>query len=501
LPPLEAWEKVYVDSADFLTSIHNLQSCIGCHGGVDGEMDKEAAHQGVVADPTSDPASACASCHSTEVEMAETSLHQNLAGYYTILTERGADMESPHMQEGFDNHCATCHASCGQCHVSRPDANAGGFLAGHDVKEYASMTNTCMACHGARVAAEYKGLNEDVPGSVHWLEEGMACYECHEVTDYHGDGTGEAHRYDGPPSVSCEECHADAAPGTTDILEHTLHWETVECSVCHVSGAYKSCYSCHVALDDKGLAYYTTEESQMTFKIGRNPYQSEDRPWNYVLVRHIPVTPDTFAYYGEDLLPTFDNVPTWKYATPHNIQRITPQNANCNNCHGNSQLFLTAEDVAPAELAANAAVIVQEVPPLAHAGLADNVEPDVCADISQFDTPLACTGCHPNAMSDDWGLLSENLHPLNYVVEPAGDVIVCTDCHAPTGNFDWTAAGFSADEAAELIWTDYAEPQPMEQPGSGPVWFAGVGLAIAGAAAIPLVVRRNGNRTRKESER
>jgi hypothetical protein len=118
-----------------------------------------------------------------------------------------------------------------------------------------------------------------------------------------------------------------------------------------------------VGLDENGLAYLKTDESQMTFKIGRNALQSEERPWEYVLVRHIPVVADTFAFYGEGLLPAFDSAPTWKYATPHNIQRVTPQNQNCESCHDNPNLFLMADDVDPGERQANAAVIVDKVPP------------------------------------------------------------------------------------------------------------------------------------------
>jgi hypothetical protein len=130
-----------------------------------------------------------------------------------------------------------------------------------------------------------------------------------------------------------------------------------------VSGAYKSCFNCHVGLDENGLAYLKTDDSQMTFKIGRNPLRSEARPWEYVLVRHVPVVPDTFAFYGEGLLPAFDSAPTWKYATPHNIQRVTAQNQSCESCHDNPDLFLMADDVDPEERQANAAVIVDEVPP------------------------------------------------------------------------------------------------------------------------------------------
>jgi hypothetical protein len=79
-------------------------------------------------------------------------------------------------------------------------------------------------------------------------------------------------------------------------------------------------------------------------------------------VRHVPITRDSFAYYGESLLPNFDALPTWKYATPHNIQRITPQNETCGSCHGNTEVFLTDGDVSADELEANQDVIVEDLP-------------------------------------------------------------------------------------------------------------------------------------------
>jgi hypothetical protein len=359
---LEAWEKVLV-GGEFLASVHNTQNCIGCHGGVEGVDDKDAAHEGVVRDPLEDAEQTCGVCHAEATQLAATSLHQNLTGYRTALTARGADFSDPHMEEAFNNHCSTCHTTCGQCHVSRPNFTFGGLISSHKVKEIASIKDTCMACHGARVSNEYQGKNEGVEGSVHWLEEGMPCFECHNVSHYHGDGTEYAYRYDGPPGVNCLECHEEAAPDQSEIEEHKIHADKVACEVCHVSGPYKSCYNCHAAIDEQGLPYYETDDSEMTFKIGRNPLKSDDRPWDYVLVRHVPVVPDTFAFYGDNLLSSFDNVSTWKYATPHNIQRTTAQNESCDSCHGNADLFLTAADVAPEELEANAAVIVEEIPP------------------------------------------------------------------------------------------------------------------------------------------
>jgi len=362
LPPLEAWEKVLVGD-EFLTSVHNAQNCIGCHGGVEGVDDMDEAHEGVVADPLQEGDEVCAVCHVDAAKAAADSLHQALGGYHTVLGARGANFDDPAMQEAFGNHCDTCHATCSQCHISRPSFTGGGLLQGHTVKEIASSKDTCEACHGARVSNEYKGKNEGVEASVHYLQAGMACVDCHEVGDMHGDGTDYTHRYDGAVAPNCLDCHPEAATAQGEIEQHDIHLGTVECTVCHVSGEYKSCYNCHVGIDDNGVAYYATDESQMTFKIGRNPLKSEERPWEYVLVRHIPATANMFDYYGEGLLPTFDNVPTWKYATPHNIQRVTAQNQSCESCHDNPALFLTADDVAPEEQQANAAVIVDEVPP------------------------------------------------------------------------------------------------------------------------------------------
>jgi hypothetical protein len=486
LPPLEAWEKVFL-GYEFVADVHNTQNCIGCHGGVAEAEEMDDAHEGVVRDPLehSESVDTCRVCHTESGRLAETSLHQNLNGYHTALEARGADLSDPAMQEAFANHCDDCHTTCGQCHLSRPTALGAGLLREHTVKATASMKDTCMACHGARVADEYQGKNEGVEGSVHWLEEGMACYECHEITHYHGDGTDYAHRYDGEPGVECLDCHEEADPQESDIQEHILHADKVACQVCHVSGPYKSCYNCHVGLDEEGIPYRRTDESQLTLKIGRNPVQSEDRPWDYVLLRHVPVAPDTFAFYDGYELPDFDNAPTWKYATPHNIQRVTAQNQSCDSCHGNSALFLTADDVAPEEVKANADVLVQQVPPVApHPGL------------ETYDIPQACVECHPQASEANWELLTENVHSLNYVVEPAGDVIRCEDCHAPDASFDWTAAGYSAEEASQFIWTDYPSTASVSYR-SRPSWVGSVlvgfamGMVVTIVASVVLVTRRS----------
>ncbi|NJN44841.1 MAG: hypothetical protein HC806_09075 [Anaerolineae bacterium] len=96
--------------------------------------------------------------------------------------------------------------------------------------------------------------------------------------------------------------------------------------------------------------------------IGRNPNPNYHRPYEYVPVRHVPVDVNSYSFYGENLLPNFNLLPTWTYATPHNIQRITPQNESCTSCHGNPDIFLTIDKVAPEEVEANQSVIVDQIP-------------------------------------------------------------------------------------------------------------------------------------------
>ena len=86
--------------------------------------------------------------------------------------------------------------------------------------------------------------------------------------------------------------------------------------------------------------------------------KSKNRPEKFVVVRHIPVDKGTFAYYVDNGLSNFDGLPTWKYATPHNIRKKTPQNKTCNSCHGNTDLFLLEKDVEADYKYANKDVIV-----------------------------------------------------------------------------------------------------------------------------------------------
>jgi len=368
LPPLEAWEKVFIGDQGFLASYHARLGCIACHGGTPQTDDMEAAHQGVVRDP--DPQQRCALCHGEIVQAHVNSLHYDLEGFITVLSDRSDAAHWDQLMVAYNNHCTACHATCGQCHVSRPTSTGGGFLAGHVAKGAPPPYLTCTGCHGSRVEDEYKGQNERAegeryPADVHYNPGGMICEDCHTADEMHGTGTqGDfTHRYDGLATPSCtqEGCHEDVAPGDGIAQHDEIHLQRLQCQVCH-SAEYKNCYNCHVQLSEEGTPFFRTDPSQMMVMIGRNPIQNPARPWEFVVLRHVPVARDSFSFYGEDLLPNFDARPTWTYATPHNIQRVTPQNRSCDACHGNEAIFLTEENVAADEREANRGVIVYEVP-------------------------------------------------------------------------------------------------------------------------------------------
>jgi len=276
----------------------------------------------------------------------------------------------------FGNHCSNCHATCGECHVSQPNLVGGGFIEGHLFNREPSMTRNCTACHGSRVGNEYLGKHEDLRADVHFRQGRMTCVDCHTGHEMHGQlsdctachiGPEELsvappnHRYEGVQTPRCETCHITATIGD-GIEMHEAHGGDLSCQVCH-SIAYTSCDGCHVQISDKtGNPFFGTESSYLGLFIGLNPRKSFDRPYDFVPLRHVPVSQTSFQFYGENLLANYDALPTWVYATPHNIQRETPQTETCNSCHGNPDLFLTSEKVLPAELTANQDVIVTNIP-------------------------------------------------------------------------------------------------------------------------------------------
>ena len=376
MAPLEPWEKVILDQEAFSETVHGQIDCIACHQGIQ-DPEKETAHTDLIPDPSEDAQKYCGDCHPDVTDAAVNSLHNTQEGYWTVLESRGVPRNHPATQEMFSNHCSSCHASCGDCHVSQPNSVGGGLIEGHVFQREPSMTRNCTACHGSRVGNEFLGKHEGLKADVHFRQGRMTCVDCHNGHDMHGQpencqechpGPEKAeipppdHRYQGLQSPSCESCHAKVTSGQDDVLMHNRHEGKLSCQVCH-SVSYTSCDGCHVSLSEEtGNPIFATQGSYMGFFIGKNPRQSLSRPYEYVPLRHVPIAETSFDFYEKGLVSNFSGKQTWVYTTPHNIQRNTPQTESCGACHGNPDVFLTAEDVSPEELEANRDVIVDEVP-------------------------------------------------------------------------------------------------------------------------------------------
>jgi hypothetical protein len=371
---LEVWEKVLLDPEAMQGDVHSYISCTDCHGG-QNLADKVAAHMGMVRDPSTDAVASCGACHPDIAPFQEYSLHNNLAGYDTVLYERSMPENHPAVEEGESYHCNSCHTTCGQCHVSQPTSVGGGLVNGHVFNREPSMSRQCTACHGSRVKDEYTGAHEGLSADVHLRVGRMVCIDCHDGGDMHGTDWVEVaedgsvtmlhdHRYDGEQTPSCESCHQESVGIGSGNPYHEAHGtEVLSCQTCH-SVSYINCYDCHLERNEDDVAYFRLAHEEIGFYIGRNPDRSADRPYRFVPLRHVPVFPEIFELYGDNVLDQFDNEETWKYATPHNIQRNTPQTESCESCHSNDAIFLTPDKLRPQELLANENVVVLSAPPL-----------------------------------------------------------------------------------------------------------------------------------------
>lgn len=346
--PREPYDRVYMDPESsgydsYKSSAHAGLGCIGCHKGNDYESDKNKAHSGdFMRHPSEDYADNCGKCHTAQVSGFATNLHHGI-GQKDKVTKRSGlsghaqfDDLPAHQIEGYNANCAICHGTCGNCHVVRPNADAGGLMNSHDFNPEPDMLATCIKCHSSRGGHAYLGLGSGTVPDVHLTEAGFDCLDCHTGAELHGNGEVVDHRYAYAELPTCEQCHPDLTSNANDgKIYHSTHGEDFNCQVCH-SQDYNSCGSCHVHAEGARMPAY------LDFKIALNPLQDPDANHDFpmALVRRTLGAPDNFdVYTGEDY-SNFDAFPMFNYTTPHNIIKVTSRTiadasyANCMvNCH------------------------------------------------------------------------------------------------------------------------------------------------------------------------
>ncbi len=379
MPPVEAWEKVLIKlgtkaNPGELDQHMATMTCEQCHGGDATALDDpEAAHVGLIADPSAPATNACKQCHPEVAATYWQSMHATLQGETNSIAARAGHAtfeQCPQaLQTGFKGECTKCHATCGDCHISRPNANGKGFIKSHVFNQKPSQAYQCLACHGARIGYDYLGSDDEGRAPDVHFSKGMSCMSCHGQVQAH-QAAGEAFdRYHVANTPRCEHCHAVS----TANAYHQQHWNDLSCHVCHSVAEYQNCAGCHTSGVYTTDPVYQADNPFQAFRVGRNPFP--DRRFAFVTVRHAPVVPDTYAPWGADPLAAFDALPTWKYTTPHNVRRWTPRTqvaagAHCASaCHlgepggsdANADLYLWRDFVDagwPVEAGANESVIV-----------------------------------------------------------------------------------------------------------------------------------------------
>ena len=371
-PHYEPYDRVYMGGEgyeDYKKSSHYAVGCTGCHGGIDNTPDKNVAHSGdFIRHPSVVAQQACGSCHGSIVNNFSSSLHNGYGQKRKVAIRSGFqssddfDKLPQHQIDGYNANCATCHASCGECHIVRPPIGGGGLSNGHQFTKTPDMVSVCVTCHVSRGGHAYLGVGPGTKADVHLTKLDYTCMDCHTTVELHGDGNKVEQRYAYNRLPSCEMCHTSVA---TSNDYHEAHYGDFNCQVCH-SQDYNNCGSCHVHGDGARIPAY------MEFKIAGNPLPVIKAGYDLTLVRRNPAAPDNWAVYGVASYANFDALPTYNYTSPHNILKWTSrtevaQGASCSsNCHIrnengtliNKELYLFEEDLLSWEMGANASIVV-----------------------------------------------------------------------------------------------------------------------------------------------
>jgi len=327
------------------------------------------AHKGLIKDPaeyvksgdTYKNSCSDAGCHEQLANDFKSSMHQQLWGEKKWIALRSGKENfsscPAEVQDSFDGDCRSCHATCGDCHVSIPNSAGRGLNRNHAFGKPKTEDN-CMACHGSRISEDMKkeGIHK---GDIHFVELLMNCSDCHSTEEMHSAVTEEnTDRYHYDKLPGCEQgCHRAEAVDSLNVINlyHTMHYEKLSCFVCH-SQNYNNCTGCHVNGTWKTDDVYQNRNPMRDFKIGLNPLPEKGPKFS--LLRHVPVSRDSYSEWdvGINTLTDYDKYPTWKYTSPHSVQRFTGRtnkyytnSGNCsNNCHigtddKNKNLYLFRE--------------------------------------------------------------------------------------------------------------------------------------------------------------
>ncbi len=358
---------------------HGELDCQDCH-----QEDKKRAkswHPSIQTDPTADGGTVCADCHGDEmVENFKHSLHFTVNGIAKGLTARLA--QTPNNQKLFEEMhfaehegCSSCHATCGQCHISAPDYAGGGLLNKHEFIKVPPAEQTCESCH-------WENSEQHKEQDVHVTKHNMACTDCHTAEqEFHGRNVadipkgglynkGPAHKLSGHYEqtqksdivvAECTDCHEDKEKDHTQLLTGKPalidHNQKLECTACHTQ-PYTNCFGCH---EDNPQSVGTWEilkqianrmvdgKDEQNIKLGLSIANDKHS-------KLVPMSHSGGVSADSDVVVDLKDPNTKSYWVPF-AAHFTAKNPlatpearvskrMCENCHNTKEdIFLTEEDV------------------------------------------------------------------------------------------------------------------------------------------------------------
>ncbi len=216
--------QAYLIEGESIVTPHGKLGCLACHGGDGSVAEKEAAHQGLVADMSAQDPQKCIICHQDLPDEIPND---------RLRVPHGTIIDRIEAGEPCDVHCSDCHGGVGHgfdpisgqifcsmtvcvgCHqdqnleVKMVDCDAC-HLGPHDL----AVSLTCSDCHTSTETWE-----EVAPGihpvSLPGRHGEVACFQCHQYPNFEGLNN------------VCADCHVS---GHTD-------WGDQDCAICHDAGA------------------------------------------------------------------------------------------------------------------------------------------------------------------------------------------------------------------------------------------------------------------------
>ncbi len=335
-PYYEPYDRVYLGGTgfeSFKASGHYSVGCTGCHNGNGKTGDKNEAHSGEwIKSPSLAHEEKCVACHKDHSDNFTTSLHNGTGQKRKVALRAGKaganefDDLPAHQIDGYNQKCATCHGTCGNCHVVRPAIAGGGLSKGHNFIKTPDWYNVCVSCHTSRGGHAFLGAEAEPDYHRDALD--YTCLDCHDGVELHGDGKPVEQRYAYTELPACEDCHEGLEKENS---YHSMHYDDFQCQICH-SQDYNNCGACHIK---EGHAEF---EHYMDYKIALNTLP-ELKEHEFALVRRTLAHPDNWVGYGEDLVYSdFDVLPTYNYTTPHNILKWTERTEGGTSCSSNCHI-------------------------------------------------------------------------------------------------------------------------------------------------------------------